>query len=459
MSGLSIASDAYHQLVCTNYPTVELATESDRQQLIEDIANGKTKLIFSGGNEKFRQETLDEIGEIARLKIGYVLLKSITSQSEDFFVQQGSTHTCKMKGRFTTFYRRPNIDDYYLSYNPETREHGFKLKPSHATSFHEYLHLIDMLRNPDENLRRGDQTHDLLDPHMDNLEEQRVICGLLNDKKPRRLPVCENVYLKMLGLPYRLDHRGVIKEKGQPLTLPDLIRLRSIKDVKEMLNKDASIINQFHQVDISDTEVHPLIEGLESKFEPMIELLLQYEIDPSAAQAKNAEGDSLFIVALKHDWKAAKQLVDRNIVDLRDKSMQKNYLFEMILNAEQKDPELVDFFLIQMFTPELLQATYTNNVNPLLFFDRLGIIGESLIPFSAKCFSYHPLCWLINTCLDQNLSFDCDPLSLISEAEETQSAHVASRKLDEEIPEHLKKEEEELLETIQKTAERLRSIP
>lgn len=211
--------------------------------------------IFPKDDIEFSTSIIKTFKEIALLKPGRSLLKRLTkSLGERIYKIYDciSSNNCQPEFKPDTgaIYVSPLLKLFYIS-EQKLKDHPFLIQ-----KIHESLHALHYFETPEVFLKRfsvlnpfGFLSKNLLSPKFSNPEEQLTIIGVLDKNDPVEL--CENVFLRAMGLPFRETHIGglVLNSEHANLGLDHMIYADAPKDVENLLQKHPEAVNQIYKID------------------------------------------------------------------------------------------------------------------------------------------------------------------------------------------------------------------
>jgi len=188
------------------------------------------------GREEFTLKTKELIEKTSRLASGITILRRMLNTEKDFLLIEGDENKYH-------FNDSQEISEIYLSFQKTksfgvTRNHERDpelMKMSKTSTFiHECLHAWHFNQDPPivkEERLKGESFW----PEMDNQEEELTITGNLHIVGKNPDFCCENTARIELGQPCRINHKGVILKKDEPLSLHHMVSVRALANVKKAL--------------------------------------------------------------------------------------------------------------------------------------------------------------------------------------------------------------------------------
>ncbi len=191
--------------------------------LFDKIIQSETLKVSSYFDFKGMQLVHACIKKIIACKPGRKLFKRLLQSGEKIFIRPSPLpesrfrHTkIKSKVFHHEIYLANNPETYYVTHNSHGNKTLHKQDPA-CTLFHELTHSLHYCENPKHKNKRVKEG--LIDPEMDNLEEQHAISGITKDEQGMDVfdPICENTFHKILGMPLRVNHRGLALQPNEKL--------------------------------------------------------------------------------------------------------------------------------------------------------------------------------------------------------------------------------------------------
>lgn len=198
--GMLIDASPFREL---NFPSLD----EDPEELLKRISSAKI-FEYDGKNnlDAFPSKIQKNFRKVANLKIGQNLLSFFIAHTQDHrlsfeLTTEGSGFCFRERkislliGAFAIF----KSGDSYINL------------PSKITFIHELLHYKHFIENPKKFLEMSFpiETHDLINPEMDDPEEQITICGINALEKNAEIVLCENHFRRAWNLPLRFTHQGI----------------------------------------------------------------------------------------------------------------------------------------------------------------------------------------------------------------------------------------------------------
>ena len=308
----------------------------DVENIFKNIINSKIQINLSPDSEGYRFAT-HCIKKIISCKPGRQLIKRLMKTGETLTIE------ASLNGKWGFSRERQAIgiinhpEHYYVAYDAH-KGRIFAKVDQVCAFFHELVHALHWFENPELSQREKSVTdeNELIHSEVDNGEEEHTIFGITKDMKGNYVfdPICENTFLKILGMPSRINHLGFCLKPGEKINASHALRCGLLDCLKSLLSEDPSLLNtfievKFKEIDDKSTKLTMLSAAIFYKREDIVDYLLSLEVDVNLPDDR---GGALQVAVDKKNINAACQLVNRGAQILFQGSRDRSCLSDLILS-------------------------------------------------------------------------------------------------------------------------------
>lgn len=225
------------------------------------------------------------------------------------------------------------------------------LKPVFLTLAHELIHALHYFEEGPELWTKKANSKNIIDPELDNLEEQETIIG-----EEEEATLCENVFLFRFGYPLRVNHRGLLLKKEDPMTASEYVVYGALTNLKEMILSNPSLLNLPQRVtDYKEGKLTPLNAAILFNQMEIVDYLLQAGVDVNAQDESGRTALHMAVKAKRPDL--VKALLEKGAnAQLKDRTK----LTALELALKERDDELTEILAPVTKLPSyILDATLT----------------------------------------------------------------------------------------------------
>lgn len=362
----------------------------------------KAKRIFEGFIVKieilpkedieFYASVIESLKEVAMLKPGRSLLKRLTKSLKE---QTFKICDCialnnslpEFKPDEGAVYVSPLFQSYYIS-KQSLKDHPFLIQ-----LIHESTHALHLYETPAAFWERyknlspfSSCSKMLLSPNLTNPEEQLTIMGVLD--KNATVQLCENVFLRALGLPFRESHVDgiMLRSVNENIRLDHLIYANATKDIEQLLEAYPETVNQIFKIDwvpsfesnkpYANKNLLPLTFALKRLNNELIELLMA---KPLQLDLEDDFGGPLLAFIDEHLFAIPKQLIEKGMQSSQKIPLEKiwDHLITGWQTGKLANTHNTEFKELLFYLNALLSDS--NEPKAALFFPTL----KGLLPFKV----------------------------------------------------------------------------
>ena len=270
------------------------STTSEKAYKIFDKILNSPNFIFDKSDEKI----IDPIRTLITIRPGRTLFKHLLKADKPLTIVLDSK---KVSGfsysqTATTITLNDSKVHYYISVNSDGEKFFFPA-PLFITLAHELVHALHYFEEGREFVIEKSKNKNILDPDLDNLEEQETTIG-----KEGEATLCENVFRFHFGYPLRINHRGILLNKGNTITASTCAMKGTLATLKELLLSNPSLLNYPQQCEDTDIWVTPLNASLAENQVEISDYLLQVGVDVDAKDDFFGTALHTAVITKQPDW-------------------------------------------------------------------------------------------------------------------------------------------------------------